>query len=305
MVLELLLHCGSTSWVGAKCPATLQQASSSTEDHKNRLLLFIQGWWYNLKPPRWLWRTSAAAILGGQAIWRIVTGKAHFRNTIDQLKLVGPNSLGVSMLTSSFVGMVFTIQFVREFAKLGLTRSVGGVLALALSRELTPVITCIILAGRVGSAFAAELGTMQVSEQVDSLRVLGSDPVNYLVAPRVLACMLAGPALNIFCFVIGLGASVVLANTVYGIHPRIILDSAARAVTSWDLITSMIKAWVFGVIIAVVSCSWGFTTTGGAKGVGESTTSAVVISLVLIFVADFALSFLFFQGQGDALRQCM
>ncbi|KAK9830733.1 hypothetical protein WJX74_004417 [Apatococcus lobatus] len=279
-------------------------SSTGSEAQQNKFIALLQTWWQTLAPPRWLWRTSAACILGGQAIWRIATGKAHFRNTIEQLKLVGPNSLGVAMLTSSFVGMVFTIQFVREFAKLGLTRSVGGVLGLALSRELTPVITCIILAGRVGSAFAAELGTMQVSEQVDSLRVLGSDPVNYLVAPRVLACMLAGPALNIFCFVIGLGASVVLAQTVYGIHPRVIVDSAAHAITAWDLITSIIKAWVFGVIISVVSCSWGFTTTGGAKGVGESTTSAVVISLVLIFIADFALSFLFFQGQGDALRQC-
>lgn len=257
------------------------------------------------KPPKYLWRTLAALLMGGQALVRILQGKVHKRNTLEQLKLVGPNTVSVALLTAAFVGMVFTIQFVREFAKLGLTRSVGGVLALALSRELTPVVTCIIMAGRVGSAFAAELGTMQVSEQTDSLRVLGTDPVDYLVSPRVLACMIAGPVLNILCFAMGLAASVGLAETVYGVSANVILDSACRAITSWDIVTSCIKSWVFGTIIAVVSCSWGFTTTGGAKGVGESTTSAVVISLVLIFIADFILSFLFFQGQGDALKQCM
>lgn len=258
-----------------------------------------------LNPPKWLFRSFAALILGGQSIKKIVTGKIHMRNTLEQLEVVGPRTLGVALLTAGFVGMVFTIQFVREFAKLGLTRSVGGVMALALSRELTPVVTSIILAGRVGSAFAAELGTMQVSEQIDSLRVLGTDPVDYLITPRVLACMIAGPILNVLCFCMGMGASVFLADSVYNVSANIIIDSASRAIASWDIISSMIKSWVFGTLIAVVSCSWGCTTTGGAKGVGESTTSAVVISLVLIFIADFFLSFTFFQGQGDALKQCM
>uniref|UniRef100_A0A383VTI4 ABC transporter permease protein n=2 Tax=Tetradesmus obliquus TaxID=3088 RepID=A0A383VTI4_TETOB len=253
--------------------------------------------------PRWLFRTVACLILGGQVVSRICKGKIHWRNTRDQLQLVGPKSLGVALLTAGFVGMVFTIQFVREFAKLGLTRSVGGVLALALARELTPVVTAIILAGRVGSAFAAELGTMQVSEQVDSLRVLFTDPVDYLVTPRVLASMIAGPILNVLCFCMGIGASVLLADLVYDVPANVILDSARRALSGYDVITSCIKAWVFGLIISTISCAWGFTTSGGAKGVGESTTSAVVISLVMIFVADFVLSFLFFQGQGDALKQ--
>ncbi|GMH40185.1 hypothetical protein BSKO_08089 [Bryopsis sp. KO-2023] len=266
---------------------------------------FLDNLLQNFTPPKWLYRSIAAGILGGQTVLRIATGKIHVRNTLEQLDVVGPKTLGVALLTAGFVGMVFTIQFVREFAKLGLTRSVGGVLALALSRELTPVVTSIILAGRVGSAFAAELGTMQVSEQTDSLRVLATDPVDYLVTPRVLACMIAGPILNILCFCMGMGASVFLAEAVYDVSANIILDSAARAITSWDVISSMIKSWVFGGIIAIVSCSWGFTTTGGAKGVGESTTSAVVISLVCIFIADFFLSFAFFQGQGDALKQCM
>lgn len=135
--------------------------------------------------------------------------------------------------------------------------------------------------------------------------MLGSDPIDYLVTPRVLACMIAAPVLNILCFSMGIGAAVLLAEVVYDVSANIILDSVANALTSFDILTSCIKAIVFGTLISCVSCSWGFTTTGGAKGVGESTTSAVVISLVLIFIADFFLSFLFFQGSGDALRQCM
>ncbi|GAX76025.1 hypothetical protein CEUSTIGMA_g3468.t1 [Chlamydomonas eustigma] len=255
------------------------------------------------KAPKWVFRTVACLVLGGQVILRIFQGRIHWKNTAEQLKLVGPSSLGVALLTAAFVGMVFTIQFVREFAKLGLTRSVGGVLALALSRELTPVVTAIILAGRVGSAFAAELGTMQVSEQMDSLRVLDTDPVDYLVTPRVLASMLAGPILNVLCFCMGIGASVFLADLVYNVPANIIVDSCRRALTDYDVFTSMIKSWVFGTIVSTISCAWGFTTTGGAKGVGESTTSAVVISLVAIFVADFILSYVFYQGQGSALKQ--
>ncbi|KAI7842873.1 hypothetical protein COHA_003490 [Chlorella ohadii] len=302
-----------------------------------QLLRAAYDWLCSIKPPKSLWRSIAALVLGGEALVRILQGKVHWKNTIEQLDMVGPRSLGVCLLTAAFVGMVFTIQFIREFAKLGLTRSVGGVLALALARELTPVVTSIIIAGRVGSAFAAELGTMQVSEQTDSLRVLGSDPVDYitpfstcfpsnllqvseqtdslrvlgsdpvdyLITPRVLACMIAVPILNLLCFCMGMAASVVLAETVYDVSCNVILDSAMRAISAWDVVTSMIKCWVFGTIISAVSCSWGYTTTGGAKGVGESTTSAVVISLVLIFVFDFALSFLFFQGQGDALKQCV
>ncbi|PNW81963.1 hypothetical protein CHLRE_06g268200v5 [Chlamydomonas reinhardtii] len=258
---------------------------------------------HDAKAPKWLFRTVACMVLGGQVVLRIFKGNIHWKNTAEQLRLVGPASLGVSLLTAGFVGMVFTIQFVREFAKLGLTRSVGGVLALALSRELTPVVTAIILAGRVGSAFAAELGTMQVSEQMDSLRVLYTDPVDYLVTPRVLASMIAGPILNVLCFLMGMGAAVFLADIVYNVPANVIVDSARRALTSYDVMTSMVKSWVFGTVVATISCAWGFTTSGGAKGVGESTTSAVVISLVTIFIADFFLSLVFFQGQGDALKQ--
>ena len=247
-----------------------------------RWLSPLEAWADAWTPPRWLWRSWTAVVLFGLTAKACCTLRVHRRNLVEQLDAVGPRTLGVALLTSAFVGMVFTIQFVREFAKLGLTRSVGGVLALALGRELTPVVTAIILAGRVGSAFAAELGTMQVSEQTDTLRVLGSDPVEYLVAPRVLSCALAMPVLNALCLATGLAASTLLADLVYSVPANVILDSAARALSGFDVWTSLAKSVVFGGVVASVSCAWGFTTTGGAKGVGESTTSAVVISLVLL-----------------------
>lgn len=244
-------------------------------------------------------------ITAGQVIIRILMGKVHWVNTLQQLERVGPRSVGVCLLTAAFVGMAFTIQFVREFTRLGLNRSVGGVLALAFSRELSPVVTSIVVAGRIGSAFAAELGTMQVSEQTDTLRVLGTNPVDYLVTPRVIASCVALPFLTLLCFTVGMASSALLADGVYGISINIILDSAQRALKSWDIISAMIKSMAFGGIISTVSCAWGVTTMGGAKGVGESTTSAVVLSLVGIFIADFALSYCFFQGAGDALKNCV
>jgi len=146
---------------------------------------------------------------------------------------------------------------------------------------------------------------MQVSEQTDTLRVLGTNPVDYLVTPRVIACCVALPFLTLMCFTVGLASSALLADAVYGVSINIILDSARRALRPWDIVSAMIKSQVFGGIIAVVSCAWGVTTLGGAKGVGESTTSAVVISLVGIFIADFVLSYCFFQGAGDSLKYAM
>ncbi|XP_065877167.1 protein TRIGALACTOSYLDIACYLGLYCEROL 1, chloroplastic-like isoform X2 [Euphorbia lathyris] len=202
-------------------------------------------------PPRYVWRGLSVFVMAGQVIIRILTGKIHWRNTLQQLERVGPKSVGVCLLTAAFVGMAFTIQFVREFTRLGLQRSVGGVLALAFSRELSPVVTSIVVAGRIGSSFAAELGTMQVSEQTDTLRVLGTNPVDYLVTPRVIASCLALPLLTLMCFTVGLASSALLSDGVFGISINIILESAQRVLKPWDLISAMIKSQVFGAIISI------------------------------------------------------
>jgi len=287
----------------AACSATSVAGVGDTRDPLRVLSPSLAAWATHFQPPRFVWRSLATMLLAGQVAWRLCTGKVNLEQLQEQIGRIGPATMSVAMLTASFVGMVFTIQFIREFARLGLTRAVGGVLGMAFARELTPVITAIIMAGRVGSAIAAELGTMQVSEQTDTLRVLQTDPVDYLITPRVLAGMLTLPVLSMVSFTVGMASSVLLADLVYGVMPNIILESAAKALVPWDFVGMCLKSTVFGGIISVISCGWGSTTTGGAKGVGESTTAAVVIALVGIFVADFFLSLAMFQGTGDALTR--
>jgi len=249
----------------------------------------------------WSLRLLAAILLGGQVIVHLTRRHIHRRNTLEQMVAVGPESLLIALLTAAFVGMVFTIQVSREFINLGAGSAVGGVLAIALARELAPVLTAVILAGRVGSAFAAEIGTMQVTEQIDALYMLKTDPIDYLVIPRVIACCLMLPILTVLAFVTGMIGGVLIASNLYGISQTVFLDSARNFLSTWDLISAMIKGAVFGSMIAVIGSSWGLTTTGGAKGVGQSTTTAVVTALLAIFIVNFFLSWLMFQGPGRGL----
>ena len=249
----------------------------------------------------WTQRLVAAIFLGGQVILHILTRKLHRRNTLDQMAAVGPESLMIALLTAGFVGAVFTIQVACEFINFGATATVGGVLALALTRELAPVLTAVVLAGRVGSAFAAEIGTMRVTEQIDALYMLKTDPIDYLVIPRVIACCLMLPILTILSIIIGMTGGLLVATNLYSIPESVFLDSARNLLGVWDLCSAAIKAACFGVLIAVIGCSWGLTTTGGAKGVGQSTTTAVVTALLGIFISNFFLSWLMFQGTGSAV----
>ncbi|MDZ8055169.1 MAG: MlaE family lipid ABC transporter permease subunit [Aulosira sp. ZfuVER01] len=249
----------------------------------------------------WSQRLLAAIFLGGQVLVHLLKVKIHWRNTKEQMAAVGPDSLFIALLTAIFVGAVFTIQVAREFINFGAGNLVGGVLAVALTRELSPVLTAVILAGRVGSAFAAEIGTMRVTEQIDALLMLKTDPIDYLVIPRVLACCLMLPILTLLSLVTGMLGGLVIASNLYSISDTTFLDSARNLLGVWDICSALIKAFCFGILIAVIGCSWGLTTTGGAKGVGQSTTTAVVTALLIIFVSNFFLSWLMFQGTGSAL----
>jgi phospholipid/cholesterol/gamma-HCH transport system permease protein len=253
----------------------------------------------------WLGRSWAALLLSGQVVIHLLKFKVHRRNTLEQMAVVGPESLSIAMLTAAFVGMVFTIQVAREFINLGAGTTVGGVLALSLSRELSPVLTAVIIAGRVGSAFAAEIGTMQVTEQIDALYMLKTDPIDYLVIPRVLACCLMLPILTLLSIITGLIGGLLISSSLYGISHTVFLDSARSFLDIWDICSAIIKAGCFGMLIAVIGCSWGLTTTGGAKGVGQSTTTAVVTSLLSIFISNFFLTWLMFQGTGSAVMNGM
>lgn len=257
-------------------------------------MIFGQSW-------RWGQRFGSTLLLWGQVLVHLLRGRVHRRNWVTQLEIVGPESLLVVVLTGLFVGMVFTIQVVREFVRFGSGDLVGGVLALALVRELAPVLTAVIIAGRVGAAFAAELGTMQVTEQIDALYMLKTDPVDYLVVPRVLACMCMVPLLTVVALVVGIGGGVLIANRMYSLSISQFLDSVQRLMEAADMVKALVKGGIFGMLVATIGCGWGLTTTGGARGVGQSTTAAVVTGLLAIFIADFFLSWLMFGGVGTAL----
>ncbi|MCS7030300.1 MAG: MlaE family lipid ABC transporter permease subunit [Gloeomargarita sp. SKYG116] len=246
----------------------------------------------------WVQRFGSALLLWGQVIVHLLRGRIHRRNLVAQLNVVGPESLLVVVLTGLFVGMVFTIQVAREFIRFGSGDLVGGVLALALVRELAPVLTAVIVTGRVGSAFAAELGTMRVTEQIDALYMLKTDPVDYLVLPRVLACTLMVPLLTVVGFVVGIAGGLLIGNWMYDLSVSQFLDSVEQFMEAQDLVKALIKGAIFGMLVATIGCSWGLTTTGGAKGVGQSTTASVVTGLLAIFISDFFLSWLMFRGLG-------
>ncbi len=246
----------------------------------------------------WLQRLMAALFLMGQVVVHLLKAKINRRNTLEQMAVVGPDSLAIALVTAAFVGMVFTIQVAREFLDFGAGQAVGGVLALALTRELSPVLTAVVIAGRVGSAFAAEIGTMRVTEQIDALYILKTDPIDYLVIPRVIACSLMLPILTIFSLITGMIGGLIVATNLYEISQETFVDSIRNFLQIWDLWSALIKSVIFGALVAVIGCNWGLTTTGGAKGVGESTTTAVVTALIAIFITNFFLSWLMFQGLG-------
>ena len=248
-----------------------------------------------------LQRLLSGLLLAGQIILHILQARIYRLKTFEQMAFVGPASVGIALITAAFVGMVFTIQVAREFIYFGATSAVGGVLAIALTRELAPVLTAVVLAGRVGSAFAAEIGTMKVTEQIDALYMLKTDPVDYLVTPRVIACCFMLPVLTIISLLMGMTGGLVIADSLYDISTTIFLESVRNFLKVWDIFACMIKSVVFGGVISIIGCNWGLTTTGGAKGVGQSTTAAVVISLIAIFIANFVLSWLMFQGTGSAV----
>ncbi len=248
----------------------------------------------------WARRAFRGMLLIGQAIFYILTGRVDRAVTLDQMVFVGPESLPIALLTSGCIGMIFTIQVAREFLALGAGSTVGGILGIAMARELAPVIAAVAVAGRVGSAYAAEIGTMRVTEQVDALYTLKTDPVVYLVVPRLLACSLMLPLLTVLALVVGLGGGMFLADALYDITQPIFMNSVKQFLTPWDLVSGPIKGAVFGGIIAIIGCNWGLTTRGGAKGVGQSTTASVVTAIFAIFIVDFILSWLMFGGTGSA-----
>lgn len=241
-------------------------------------------------------RTVEAAgeitILFGQTV-RLLN-KMKPLHVIQQMAHLGVNSLPIVLLTMMFTGMVMTVQIAHEFIKYGVQSSVGGVMAVGMGRELAPVLTGVVVAGRVGAAITAEIGSMKVTEQIDALRVMATNPVAYLVAPRLTACVFMLPVLVIFGDVIGTLGGYMMATWYAGISSFSYINSIKVFTVANDIVGGLIKSMFFGAIIAIIGCYKGLTTQQGAEGVGRATTSSVVTSIILIFISNYFLSLLLY-----------
>jgi phospholipid/cholesterol/gamma-HCH transport system permease protein len=214
-------------------------------------------------------------------------------STIYQIESLGVRSLGIVAVTSIFIGMVMTIQFAFGLQRFGGIEYIPRVIVLSFLRELGPTLTAIIVGGRIGSGMAAEVGAMNVTEQVDAIRALGGDPAKKLVLPRVLAAMIVMPFLSIFADALGTFGALFVAAVEYDIGPRLFLRSSLETVLLTDLFSGLLKTPIFGFIIAIVGCHFGLTTRGGTEGVGQSTTRTVVVVSIAILVADYFLTRIF------------
>lgn len=210
--------------------------------------------------------------------------------TVEQMAILGVNSLLIVVITTAFAGAVLSLELAKQAVKFGVGRMVGGGVAIAMIREFGPMLTAIVVAGRAGSAITAELGSMKVTEQIDALMALATNPVRYLVVPRFLACIVMIPMLTLFANLAGTIGGGIVAYFLAGIEPQVFMDSVKSMVILPDLWKGLDKSLVFAAEIALVSCFQGLNTTGGAAGVGQATTGSVVYSIILIFISNYFLS---------------
>jgi len=228
--------------------------------------------------------------LFGAVISSTVRRPPHLRLILQQLYDIGVTSLPVVAITGFFTGMVLAAQSFYQLSDKGLAGVTGLMVGKAMITELGPILTAFMVTGRVGAAMCAELGTMRVTEQIDALETMAVNPTRYLVAPRFLAGTFIMPLLTVFSMVMGIFGGYLLAVYYFGMAPASYFDPMPLHITMFDLFTGITKAFVFGVIIMSVSCFKGMKTSGGAAGVGRSTTNSVVISYCLILFTNFFLT---------------
>ena len=210
-----------------------------------------------------------------------------------QMNIIGVRSVPVIMITGAFVGMTLAIQAYDQLAGMGLEEHLGVLINISVVKELGPVLAAIMLAGRIGGALTAELGTMKVTEQIDAVRSMGTDPMRYLVAPRLLACLLLTPFLIIYADLLGIVGGYFVSVIQLQINSRAYWSFSAAGVELWDVAIGVIKGFFFGAAIAAISCYKGFTCREGAHGVGQACTEAFVASFISILALDFALAVIF------------
>ena len=248
----------------------------------------------NLRAPRWLRRLGASLMIGGQSVSAIGRGRIGLTDLMQELLEAGPGSFLIVLITGLAAGTVFNIQVAAELSRQGANAAVGGLLALGLSREIAPLLTATLLTGKVATAYAAQLGSMKVTEQIDAITMLRTDPVEYLVVPRVLAMVVMAPVQCLLFFWVALWSGQTSSTLLYGIPPAVFWNSVRTWMEPDDLPSMLVKALVFGLQIAVLACGWGLTTKGGPKEVGTSTTGAVVMILVTVALMDVILTQILF-----------
>ena len=244
--------------------------------------------------PRWLRRLGLSLMIGGQATSAIARGRIGFNDLMQELLEAGPGSFLIVLITGLAAGTVFNIQVAAELSKQGASSAIGGLLALGLSREIAPLLTATLLTGKVATAYAAQLGTMKVTEQIDAITMLRTDPVEYLVVPRVLAMVLMSPVQCLMFFGVAIWSGQLSCTLLYSVPPAVFWNSVRTWMEPDDLPSMLLKAVVFGLQIAVIACGWGLTTRGGPKEVGSSTTGAVVMILVTVALMDVLLTQILF-----------
>ncbi|MDF1545344.1 MAG: ABC transporter permease [bacterium] len=235
-------------------------------------------------------------VLAGRFLASLKDIPKSLRLIAEQIYFVGLKSFPLIMIISIFVGAVSAWQAAYQFKFIGAPpRLLGQAVGKAVVMELAPVLSAIVFAGRVGAGITAELGTMRVTEQIDALESIGINPVRYLVMPRVIACMLMVPFLVIFANFIAIMGALIVSIVGVDLTPEIFLNGFKDSFAMKDFNNGLIKAGVFGMIIGLVGCYEGFITTGGAQGVGKTTTSSVVVSSVLILIFNFVFAVLLFR----------
>jgi phospholipid/cholesterol/gamma-HCH transport system permease protein len=225
----------------------------------------------------------------GIALW-MPAGLGRWRNLrllMPQFFEIGTRSVPVILITGLFVGLVLAVQTFDQLANVGLADRMGVLVNLSVVRELGPVLAGVMLAGRVGGALTAELGTMNVTEQIDALRAMGADPVRYLVVPRFLACLLLTPILTFYCDVMGALGGWLVTVLIYNVPSEPYVYYSAEAIAWWDLFVGVVKSVFFGGAIGVIACYKGFTCRYGAEGVARACTQAFVIGFIVILILDF------------------
>lgn len=240
-----------------------------------------------------LWHLGAISVLTGQTVLALFRGRFELGALVYQMEMLGLKSLGIASVTAVFVGMVMAIQFAFSLERYGAADAVGRIVGLSIARELAPALTALVVGGRIGAGMAAELGSMNVTEQIDAVRALGADPVRKLVLPRVLACIIILPCLVAFANVFGFLSAMIVCNLQFGTPLPFFISTAIDSVKMQDFLSGIGKTPFFGFVIAILGCHFGLQTHGGTEGVGRSTTTAVVVVSICVLITDTVLTQLF------------